>query len=231
MWENYMERTEDKLIIDNFLDEDVRREIFIETQLHFKKNLYASDEISNTNCIIDCHGLALSKSKYFPYEVNCWNIFCLKVKEQVVKYCQKYGYDSFDVIPYSCFAERHDDNPQQNFNLNSEKIDENSLLSSLCERIYHTPKSVVDESGQVNKHMIRAVYTLLNYVESCGTFIYYDDVATKVLGNENGLIIFDGSYSNTNVYVRSELINCKKYSIIFDWYINDPFDVPDWILP
>lgn len=227
-----MEKTKDKLIVDNFLDKNVREEIFESIQHHFKKNLYASDEISNTNCIIDCHGLALSKSKYFPYEVNCWNIFCLKVKEQVVKYCQKYGYDSFDVIPYSCFAERHDDNPQQNFNLNSEKIDENSLLSLLCEKIYHTPQSVIDESGQVNKHMIRTVYTLLNYVESCGTFIYYDGgIVSEVPGNENELLIFDGSYSNTNVYIKSELMNCKKYSIIFDWYINDPFDVPDWILP
>lgn len=223
-------------VIDDFLNKSIRQDILNNTLIQFKRNLYSSDIVCSTKSIIDCHGLALSKSKYFPYEVNCWNIFCLKVKEQVVNYCEKYGYDSFDIIPYSCFSERVDDDPSTT-TLNQKILDYDDEYIS---KTSHSPQTLFDESGQVNKHMIRTVYNLVNPMPKYGTILYGEKKEViPISGIENRLLIFDGNTLHTNVYPIASVnlpltdakFELKKYCIVFDWYINHPFDVPDWILP
>ena len=88
----------------------------------------------------------------------------------------------------------------------------------------------VVKDTQVKKHFLRSVYNLVPYHESYGTRIDFHDVLkmTKVDSKENRLIIYDGgTYKSTHYYPNAP----GKYNIVFDWYINVPYDVPDWILP
>lgn len=194
-------------IIDNFFDVNTRKKLFQECINQFENNLLVSDYIDITNSIIDCHGLSLTNDKYFPYSVKCWNILSLKIKKFVTQYCARYGCDELSITPFSCWAERSG----------------NSNLKYFSD----TPTIVEDE--QVKKHFIRSVYTLQNKNPECGTdIIIENDKVISIRSEENRLLIYDGiEYKSTQKYSTKD----KKYNIIFDWYINDPFDVPDWILP
>ena len=46
---------------------------------------------------------------------------------------------------------------------------------------------------------------------------------------QNSMVIFDGSYKHTVLFPTNN--HHIKYTINFSWYINKPFEVPDWILP
>ena len=93
-------------IVDNLFDSQTISELIDSVDKHFEHNLMFSDFIDVTNSIIDCHGLALSDTAFFPYSERCWNIFCLKVKQNVDSYCKDLGIDPIAVIPFSCWAER-----------------------------------------------------------------------------------------------------------------------------
>lgn len=236
-----MKSTKEILIVDDLFDNSTVDELYAECQKHFEKNLLFNDDIEITQCIIDCHGLALSRSKYFPYSINCWNILCLKIKKYVSQYCQNFGYDESFIIPFSCWAER-----------SATEMDLNSVqkLSSLpfeTSRTYangfdcfnDSPQKVFDQDGQVKKHFLRSVYNLHSPDPFFGTTVFFDYGERKISSKQNRLLIYDGgSYRSTHYYPKKGLDvinfeNCLvgKYNIIFDWYINDPFDVPDWILP
>lgn len=202
-----MEILDEFYLIDDFFDPNTRIQLLNECNKQFKYNILVSDYIEVTNSILDCHGLALSDDKYFPYSTNCWNIFVLKIKEYVSQYCFKYGYDESTITPFSCWAER-----SKSCNIDS---------------FFDSPSVV--EDFQITKHFIRTVYTLVNFEPKYGTTIVFDDENTiSIRSNENRLLIYDGiKYKSTQHYSSKY----KKYNIIFDWYVNIPFDVPDWILP
>ena len=85
----------------------------------------------------------------------------------------------------------------------------------------------VVEDTQVKKHFLRSVYNLIPYHESYGTIIDFGEV-TKVDSKDNRLSIYDGgTYKSAHYYPNTP----GKCNIVFDWYINVPYDVPDWILP
>lgn len=86
--------------------DDLRNTLLMSCNKHFEYNLLHSDSVDVTKCIIDCHGLALSTSSYFPYDERCWNILCLKIKHHVLEYARLVGIDEFNIVPHSCWAER-----------------------------------------------------------------------------------------------------------------------------
>ncbi len=191
-------------IVDDLFDTETISELNFSVDNHFKNNLCFDDQIMVTNSIIDCHGLYLSPSKYFPYSQKCWNVFCLKIKKYVVDFCAEYDVDPFDVVPFSCWSERSKE-----------------LSPVYGEIIWDEPDYAYDYDGYVKKNFIRSVYKLYG---SSGVIIDNNDIKLK----QNSLIIYNGTdYKSTNIY-PPKIGECN---LIFDWYINVPFDVPDWILP
>jgi len=205
--------TNNFLVIDDVFSEGVIDELYRECLFHFDLNLLSSDSIDITKSIIDCHGLSLTKDKYFPYSVNCWNIFCLEVKSHVSSYIKSLGIDEYSLTPFSCFAER------------------NVPISTKGKCYSDKLSKIKDHDGQVKKQFIRSIYVLKNIDPD--TYIIVNDRGVSIDSIktcENRLVIFDGTkYLSTQYYPRRD--QYSKYCIIFDWYINEPFHVPDWILP
>jgi len=216
-------------IVDDLFDSQTVCELIDSVDKHFEQNLMFSDFIEVTNSIIDCHGLALSDTAFFPYSERCWNIFCLKVKQNVDSYCKDLGIDPIAVIPFSCWAERslYSEQPVSAVTLEDVLDIDDSIKPNAS--LVRDSLTVVKDT-QVKKHFLRSVYNLIPYHESYGTRIDFHDVLkmTKVDSKENRLIIYDGgTYKSTHYYPNAP----GKYNIVFDWYINVPYDVPDWILP
>lgn len=195
-------------IVKNVFSDDLRNTLILSCDNHFKHNLLHSDSVEVTKCIIDCHGLALSTSSYFPYDERCWNILCLKIKHYVLEYSRLVGIDEFSIVPHSCWAER------------SKKIK--------TEKEYFNDDFRLVDDNWLKKHMIRSVYYLQTDNSKFGTDIKIGNEIKLIQGEQNSLVIFDGgTYPCSNKFP----INNAKYNIVFDWYINEPFDVPDWVLP
>jgi hypothetical protein len=191
-------------IIDNVFDEVTVSCIFEECEKHLKDNLLANDELKITKSILDCHGLALSTDKYFPYSIPCWNKFCLIIKKHVVDYCKE---DPIAITPFSCWAEK------------SGKISGNAFRDS--------PVKVMDTDGQVKNKFIRTVYNLKTPNKAYGTKLIYKNDTKFVSSENNRLLIYDDTCISTHYYPSYS----PRYNVIFDWYINIPFKIPDWILP
>ena len=213
-------------IVDNLLDSQTISELIDSADKHFEQNLMFSDFIDVTNSIIDCHGLALSDTAVFPYSERCWNIFCLKVKQNVDNYCKNLGVDPIAVIPFSCWAER---------SLHPEQPVSPVTIEDILDIDYDTRPDAsfvrddlaIVEDTQVKKHFLRSVYNLVSYDSFYGTIIDFGEV-TKVDSKDNRLSIYDGgTYKSAHYYPNAP----GKCNIVFDWYINVPYDVPDWILP
>ena len=216
-------------IVDNLLDSQTISELIDSADKHFEQNLMFSDFIDVTNSIIDCHGLALSDTAVFPYSERCWNIFCLKVKQNVDNYCKNLGVDPIAVIPFSCWAERslHSEqpaNPDDQLTL-EDVLDTDGDLKPNASFVRDALDVVKDT--QVKKHFLRSVYNLVSYDSFYGTIIDFGEI-TKVDSKDNRLSIYDGgTYKSAHYYPNTP----GKCNIVFDWYINVPYDVPDWILP
>ena len=213
-------------IVDDLFDSQTVCELIDSVDKHFEQNLMFSDFIEVTNSIIDCHGLALSDTAFFPYSERCWNIFCLKVKQNVDNYCKNLGVDPIAVIPFSCWAER---------SLHSEQPVSAVTIEDILDIDYDTRPDAsfvrddlaIVKDTQVKKHFLRSVYNLVSYDSFYGTIIDFGEV-TKVDSKDNRLSIYDGgTYKSAHYYPNTP----GKCNIVFDWYINIPYDVPDWILP
>tara|TARA_A100001234_G_scaffold10475_1_gene8589 strand:+ start:1060 stop:1764 length:705 start_codon:yes stop_codon:yes gene_type:complete len=221
-------------VFDDFLDPSTLEEIHNSSLKHYERNLMSSDFVDITNSIIDCHGLKLSTTAYFPYDENCWNILSLAVKEKVADYVlDEYGFDRDYVIPYSCWGERVD-SPQSY--VRNDKIKDALFRvqnkSKYGYGAYDDPRFAKDDYGDI--HIIRTIlHVVVEDVENnTGLRIYFDKESTKVDAKKNRLIIFDAySYKNHVIYPIKEINKERSYIIFFDWFINDPFRVPDWILP
>ena len=213
-------------IVDDLFDSQTISELIDSVDKHFEHNLMFSDFIDVTNSIIDCHGLALSDTAFFPYSERCWNIFCLKVKQNVDSYCKDLGIDPIAVIPFSCWAERslYSEQPVGAVTLEDVlDIDDDTKPNASLVRDSLT----VVKDTQVKKHFLRSVYNLVSYDSFYGTIIDFGEV-TKVDSKDNRLTIYDGgTYKSAHYYPNVS----GKCNIVFDWYINVPYDVPDWILP
>ena len=140
-------------VFDDFLDLSTLEEIHNSSLKHYDHNLMSSDFVDITNSIIDCHGLRLSTTAYFPYDENCWNILSLAVKEKVADYVlDEYGFDRDYVIPYSCWGERVD-SPQSY--IENDKVKNAVIKSKYSHGAYDDPQFAKDMYGDV--HMIRTI--------------------------------------------------------------------------
>ena len=216
-------------IVDDLFDSQTISELIDSVDKHFEHNLMFSDFIDVTNSIIDCHGLALSDTAFFPYSERCWNIFCLKVKQNVDSYCKDLGIDPIAVIPFSCWAERslYSEQPVSAVTLEDVLDIDDSIKPNAS--LVRDSLTVVKDT-QVKKHFLRSVYNLIPYNKFYGTIIDFHDTMKikKVESKENRLTIYDGgTYKSSHYYPNAP----GKCNIVFDWYINVPYDVPDWILP
>lgn len=211
-------------IVKNVFSDDLQRVLLENCDKHFKYNLLQSDVIEVTKCIIDCHGLSLSESSYFPYSERCWNIFCLKLKHHVLEYFKVIGVDESIIVPHSCWAER-----SKKFVYDPNKVTKNLNQTQLNTRIFNDKFRIVDDDW-LKKHMIRSVYHLQNCESKFGTDIMINERVESIPGEQNSLIVFNGgSYPCSNKFPIGD--QNLKYNIVFDWYINDPFGIPDWVLP
>jgi len=201
-------------VVKNVFSDELVQELKKECDIHFEKNLLHSDKIEVTKCIIDCHGLALSVSSYFPYDKRCWNIFCLKIKKYVLEYFNNVGVDESVVVPHSCWAERS-------------VLQQLSLDLSLT--TFREGFRIVDDDW-LKKHLVRSIYYLKNPDPKFGTDIKFGKTIKSIPGEENSLVVFDGgTHQCSNKFPVG--LDSLKYNIVFDRYINYPFGVPDWVLP
>ena len=219
-------------IEDDIFDKKIINSLMKSCQEHFDNNLLGSDFMDITNSIIDCHGLALSDAKYYPYSEECWNVFCMEVKSRVEKYCSEYP--SASITPFSCWSERVDSLYHDTIPLTEDEarhyISDYDELTE--EDIYACDSpSLVGDKQIGNKKMLRCVYNLLSPDPMFGTTIFQETIK-KIPAKNNRLIIYDGStYESQHLYPEKRLDSRVQYNIIFDWYINIPFNPPDWILP
>jgi hypothetical protein len=197
-------------IVKNVFSKDMMNLLYESCQNQFLNNLSQSDDIDLTRNIIDCHGLSLSGGSYFPYNEKCWNVFCLKVKHYVVEYCNIVGIDESIIVPHSCWSERSNRKPSSN------KVYQDGMNNNT--------------DDWLKKHLIRVVYFLKNKYPFFGTDIQIEDTINCVQGEENSLVIFDSGTNRTSNKFPTNALT-PKYNICFDWYINEPFHVPDWVLP
>lgn len=214
---------------DNIFDKKTIDDLMKSCQKHFDNNLLSSDFMDITNSIIDCHGLALSDAKYYPYSEECWNVFCMEVKSRVEKYCSEYP--SASITPFSCWSERVDsDIMPLTVDEARQYISDYDDLTE--EDIYACDSpSLVGDKQIGNKKMLRCVYNLLSPAPMFGTTIFQETIK-KIPAKNNRLTIYDGStYQSQHLYPEKRLDSRVQYNIIFDWYINIPFNPPDWILP
>ena len=82
------------------------------------------------------------------------------------------------------------------------------------------------------KTFIRCVY----YLQTDGLFGTHVETPEVYhhTGVENSVFIFNTSeLPNYNILPHNPrtIEKTPPTNIIFDWYINDPFEVPDWVLP
>lgn len=205
-------------VVKNVFSDDLQNTLKESSDKHFEHNLLHSDTIEITKCIIDCHGLALSSSSYFPYVERCWNIFCLKIKHHVLEYSKSIGIDESLIVPHSCWGERSIIKPNSK-----------SKIIGFESAIFQDEFRIVDDDW-LKKHMIRSVYYLKNDNIQMGTDIKIGNKIKTIPGEQNSLSIFNGgSYPCSNKFLINN--DFVKYNIVFDWYINIPFGVPDWVLP
>ena len=216
---------EDKyIILDNIFSEKIIDLLYISCNKHFVYNVKGIDNITYTNCIIDCHGLTLSPNVVFPYYENHWNIFCMTIKEMVLNYCDDINLNKDFLSPHSCWAERSID----------WKI---AYPDKPCVRIYREGLDYYKDLWLENHlgtecRMIRVIYFLKNSDEKYGTTLKLtNDEILNIPGKENSVIIFqcDKVMSSNRFPTDTD----GKYNIIFDWYIHDPKSShkPAWFLP
>lgn len=187
------------------------------------------DYLEITNCIIDCHGLALSDSKEYPYEEDHWNIFCTTIKKHVLEYAKNLKLNSSIIIPHSCWSERICEwqDPLQY-----------KLLPLFLPYTSDEPWEYVNDDEMydfwgLQKPMFRVVYYLKNPNSDYGTHVSIPNGVHINSGVENSIFIFDGGRlpSMNTIPSPDDLKKSPKYTIIFDWYINHPYDDPAWVLP
>ena len=242
--------------------EGIRLELLEKLERHFEDNLYDADNgiVQLTECVIDCHGLALSPSSYFPYIDRCWNIFVLKVRDCIHEYAEQIGVNPTSMIPFSCYAER------LSYNM-FEGLDPETWKHTIWRRFYQSGDAYDLKDWRVNKDagmitgvkdrgdvrvlndkqvkcpFIRTVFYLQNKDQAYGTHIETKKGTYRHLGEENSLLIYPNLPSYNVLPHNPEHIEISPpTNIIFEWYIWDlpptgakgfgqTLMPPDWVLP
>ena len=233
---------------NDVFSEDLRLDILKSSEKHFANNLVDGDNgiLQITEAIIDCHGLSLSPSSFFPYSERCWNIFCLKIRDLVYEYCDKSDINWSSMTPFSCWGERISYKPFEDvprpkwehriFSRLYAPVDkhnnDNWKQTSGSVGLRNTNEPRISTDIQVHKTFIRCVY----YLQTDGLFGTHVETpeVCRHTGVENSVFIFNTSeLPNYNILPHNPKTIEKRppTNIIFDWYINEPFEVPDWILP
>ena len=247
---------------NELFSEDIRLELLQKLERHFEYNLYDADNgiLQLTECIIDCHGLALSPSSYFPYVDRCWNIFVLKIRDCIHEYAEQIGVNPSSMIPFSCYSER------LSYSM-FEGIDPKEWKHTIWRRTYKAADSYDLKDWTVNKDIgmitgyknrgelkvfkdklvkcpfIRTVVYLQNKDQAYGTHIETGEGPYRHTGMENSLLIYPNLPSyNVLSHNPEHMDKSPPTNIIFDWYIWDvppngakgfgqKLRSPDWVLP
>jgi hypothetical protein len=177
-----------------------------------------------TETIIDCHGLALTPSRKYPYEEEWWNVFVLKAKKEVLKYAQISGIDPKIVAPFALWSFRI--------------IEYASVLQYLNHNPYINTRSIEDDGIEKGKKMISAIYYLNNPNENFGIlvntnqndFIVRNETDFYInYGKENSFFILDSSLPHSFVAPSPEDLEISPvYIIQFDFFINQPYTKAAW---
>lgn len=216
----------------NIFSSSIVEKISISCDKHFEYNKNEqSDFLEITDCIVDCHGLKLSGDfpNEYPYKEEHWNIFCTQIKHYVLEYAKISNINVDKMIPHSCWSERI-------INYSNPTLYE--LMQFFLPYTEEEPWEYAKDGEMydiwnLEKPLIRAVYYLKNPNINCGTHVDVNGEIYVNLGIENSLFIFDGgNFPSANPYPSpKDLVKKSKYNIIFDWYINEPYHDPAWILP
>ena len=189
---------------DVFSDQ-LRLDVLKASEKHFKNNLLDHDNgiFQITESIIDCHGLSLSPSSFFPYTERCWNIFVLKIRDLVYEYCDNAEISWHSMIPFSLYGERisyaqYEGVPRSKWQhkiysriyeagaqYDLKKWKKGTQVSGL--RNTSNPKITVDK--QVKKTFIRCVYYMQNKDDSFGTHVETSKEVVRHKGIENSVLI------------------------------------------
>lgn len=207
------------VILEDVFGEELVELLYISCKKQFTYNVLHNDDILVTNCILDCHGLALSSNVVFPYYENHWNIFCMTLKKIMYDYCDKVGFDKEHLVPHSCWGERSNQTIKKYKRMHKEELKKN------CDEW-------LEDYLQINNlNKMRMIYYLKNPDPKYGTTLLIKDKFISIPGKENSLCIVtcgDNKFSN-----KFPVDTDNKYNLIFDWYIHPPEskNMPTWFLP
>jgi hypothetical protein len=211
------------VILEDIFDQKMIDLLYLSCKKQFVYNIAHHDQIYVTNCILDCHGLALSSSVVFPYYENHWNIFCMKIKKIIIDYCDKVGLDKTQITPHSCWGER---------SVNKVKNNGKTYKRFHSEQFQKNIDEWLEQYLKVEKiELIRVIYFLKNPDPKFGTTVSINNKIISIPGKENSLCIIpcgDNMFSN-----KFPIDTDEKYNLVFDWYLHPPNakNMATWFLP
>jgi len=209
----------------NFLYKDCQQQLKFNIIKPYFVNLYdVTKRLHLSNCIIDCHGLnrcennEIEKDWNFPYSIQNWNIFCLKMQNIMFKYCDEFGIDKSELSPHSCWVERS--TISKNISVDVTLDDTDILLNSICKTN--------------NLTHYRIIYFLKAPNPKFGLTIVNGNNKLSIPGEENCLYVVPSSPTNDSYHYTSfPTDNERHFVLMFNWYLHPKefSEKPAWVFP
>ena len=209
----------------NFLYKDCQQQLKFNVVKPYFVNLYdVTKRLHLSNSIIDCHGLnrcennGIEKDWDFPYSIQNWNIFCLKMQNIMFRYCDEFGIDKSELSPHSCWVERS--TISENISIDVTLDDTDILLNSICKTD--------------NLTHYRIIYFLKTPNPKFGLTIVNGNNKLSIPGEENCLYVVPSSLTNDSYHYTSfPTDNEGHFVLMFNWYLHPKefSEKPAWVFP
>lgn len=208
----------------NFLYEDCQKQLELNLNNEEVSNFLDDVDIKISKCIIDCHGLRICDSDVkndlvFPYSVQNWNIFCLKMQNIMFEYCDKFSLDKSQLTPHSLWVERSSISKYKFRNKQINRLDDTDILLNKW----------LDDS---NIPHYRILYFLKNPdPNEYGLGVGNGESILTIPAEENSLYVIP---TNGGEYYSQYSMKTEDHIILmFDWYLHpkDSKYSPAWKFP
>lgn len=193
-------------------------------QLEHNALRFKNGEKHISNCVLDCHGLSVIKNgsverdPQFPYCIEEWNEFLLKIQEIMFAYCDKNGIDKSIISPHSCWIETSRCLHVNSSGFSLVKNDDSDLwLDSEC--------------GSEVAHY-KVIYILKDPNPGLAIRVVKDGENIDFSGSENCLYVLPSK--KYDFYVAYPDNSDAKINLVFDWYLHpkdSKMSSPAWKIP
>jgi len=219
----------DIIKVSNVFDQEMVDFLIEDCDKQLKYNSIVNREfnISVTKPILDCHGLSVcddtscTKDAEFPYSVDKWNKFAMKMQAIMFKYCDKLNIDKTLLTPHSCWLEHFAPNDNELFSALE-------LMPVKISPIEDTDIWLNERCGVEKLTHFRMVYFLDSTSENYGLVIDHKSTPRHLKGKKNSLYIIP-----SNRYQAAAVYNRKRSNLMFHWYLHpkESLKEPTWKFP